>query len=64
MCVADRNLDGAKKTADKIGKGAFAVEVSVTEDEDTLATKLSGQTIRFLTAMLHSHNIHIPYAIK
>lgn len=31
VCVADKNLDGAKKTAEKIGKGAFAVEVSVTD---------------------------------
>lgn len=31
VCVADKNFDGAKATADKIGKGAFAVEVSVTD---------------------------------
>lgn len=31
VCIADRNLDGAKATADKIGKGATAVEVSVTD---------------------------------
>ena len=31
VCIADRNLDGAKAAADKLGKGAFAVEVSVTD---------------------------------
>ena len=31
VCVADKNLDGAKATAEKLGKGAFAVEVSVTD---------------------------------
>ena len=37
MCIADKNLDGAKSVASKIGKGAIAVEVDAGDWDSQLA---------------------------
>lgn len=37
MCIADRNLEGAKAAAEKLGKGAIAVEVNTPDWDSQLA---------------------------
>jgi meso-butanediol dehydrogenase/(S,S)-butanediol dehydrogenase/diacetyl reductase len=44
VCIADRNLDGARKVADEIGKAAIAVEVDVADRASTNA--LIAETVK------------------
>ena len=37
VCIADKNLDGAKSVASKVGKGAIAVEVDAGDWDSQLA---------------------------
>lgn len=38
VCVADMNLDGARATVEKVGKGAFATQVSVADWDSQVAS--------------------------